>query len=710
MNSLESVWSRFTRFRNLLSCRLASHISRRRQLKMFSTECLESRQLLTAVPWENPSQLTSSVAADGTDVVGQVSTFYQSFSYLGSPATLNRTIAEVFQAWTRSTNVNVGFMPDGGQPIGAAGKTQADPRFGDIRIAAVSMSSEVYAFAVPHSGGIAGTWAGDILVNSAFHPPTMRQFRSVLMHEVGHVLGLDHSTDPLSPMFLHNSPNSSLVPTTGDIANLQKLHGVRTDLLEQTKPNDTIGSATPIRNSSFDGSAPLLNYGDIAGRADSDYYVINALSSYVGPVSVRLRTHGLSMLQGSLSILDRNGTVLATGAAASFGRDVVLHISVATRQQLYIRVNSAAPTDTFSFGRYALLVSFDRLNQATPQAIEDVPAQNVAFLGQAEQTQLFLTGVMPQYFNDLHLNDTIGTATTLKTTPGFGEGTAYGFEGTISDRTDVDVYAIRSPRRMAVGDIMTVTLDVPDAATLIPFLTIYDSVGLSLPARVLRNGAGTLTLQVSGIANRSTVFLSVRKDPAATRHRTGNYSFRVRFGAYAEQSVDLVSGTLTASASRQFRTIEMTQTRLLALALTPVGAAAQSGNVATQVTLFDSLGREIYRLVAIGRSVRTSETFLLKPGTYFLRINATTSDGAPLPASGFRLSASMLSDDTGPLGTDPTDVPPIDAGLIDVVVVSPPTLNPPPPVINQTPNENPWVYQPNPFIDFQDWYWYLGLM
>ena len=333
----------------------------------------------------------------------------------------------------------------------------------------------------------------------------------------------------------------------------------------------------------------------------------------------------------------------------------------------------------------------------------------MAFLGQPEQTQLFLTGIAPQYFNDLHLNDTIGTATTLKTTPGFVEGTACGFDGTITDNTDVDVYAIKSPRIVAVGDVMTVTLNVPETGTLIPAMTVYDSAGRVLPVKVIRNGAGTLTLQVSGIANRSAVFLSVRKDPAATRHQTGNYSFRVRFGAYAEQSVDLVSGTLTAGASRQFHTIEMTQTRLLALALTPVGAAAQSGNVATQVTLFDSSGREIYRFVAIGASVRTSETFLLKPGTYFARINATSKDGAPLPASGFRLSASMLSDDTGPLGTNPTDVPPIDAGLIDVVVVSPPTPTPPPPVINQTPNENPWVYQPDPFIDFQDWYWYLGL-
>ncbi len=709
MRSMKLDWSEWGTLRNALSTLATSLKPRRRQRKTLSAECLESRQLLTAVPWENPSQLTSSIVPDGTDVVGQSSSFYQSFSYLGSPATLDRSVADVFQSWIRNANVNIGFVADGGQPVGVAGKTQGDSRFGDVRIAAVSMSDEVYAFSVPHSGGIAGTWAGDIIINSAFQPATLRQFKSVLMHEVGHVLGLDHSTDPLSPMFLHNSPASTLVPTTTDILNLQKLHGVRTDLLELKKTNNTIGNATPIRNGSFDGSAPLLNYGDISGPTDMDYYFVNAMPGYSGPVTVRLRAHGLSMFQGNVSITDRSGRILTTASAGSYGKDAVLHLNVAATDRLYIRVNSAAATGPFNFGRYALLVSFDRLNQATPQAIEQVPAQNVAFLGQAEQTQIFLTGIAPQYFDDLHLNDVIAAATTLKSTPGFAESTAYGFEGTITNNIDVDFYSMKTPRSVAVGDVMTVTLNVPESGTLVPSIVVYNSTGQILPAKVIRNGAGILTLQVSGVVSRSTVILSITKDPTSTRFQTGNYSFRVRFGAYAEQTVDLVSGTLNAGEPRQFRTFEMSQTRLLAFALTPVGAAAQSGNVATQVTLFDVAGNEIYRLVAIGASVRTADTLLLKPGRYFARINATTRDGAPLPVSGFRLSASMLSDDTGPLGTNPTSAPPIDADLIDVVIVSPPVLNPPPPVINQTPNENPWVYLPDPFIDFQDWYWYLGL-
>ncbi len=98
---------------------------------------------------------------------------------------------------------------------------------------------------------------------------------------------------------------------------------------------------------------------------------------------------------------------------------------------------------------------------------------------------------------------------------------------------------------------------------------------------------------------------------------------------------------------------------------------------------------------------------MLKAGTYFVRFNATTQDGKPLPTIDYRLSAVMLSDDTGPLGTDPTAAPPIDAKLVDVVVISEPTKDPPPTLGNPPKTENPWLYQPNPY---EDWYWFFGVM
>lgn len=39
------------------------------------------------------------------------------------------------------------------------------------------------AVTIPHTGGVAGTWAGDIVFNSNFRPKSVAQFKAVAMHE-----------------------------------------------------------------------------------------------------------------------------------------------------------------------------------------------------------------------------------------------------------------------------------------------------------------------------------------------------------------------------------------------------------------------------------------------------------------------------------------------------------------------------------------------
>src|SRR5208282_3668786 len=104
-------------------------------------EQLEDRLVPTVwgIPWPDPQHLTISFVPDGTNVAGQSSNLFQTMNQIASTHDWEMTILKAFQTWAADANVNVGIVPDGGQPLGAPGLVQGDSRFGDIRIAAVPL-------------------------------------------------------------------------------------------------------------------------------------------------------------------------------------------------------------------------------------------------------------------------------------------------------------------------------------------------------------------------------------------------------------------------------------------------------------------------------------------------------------------------------------------------------------------------------------------
>src|SRR5581483_4201946 len=107
----------------------------------FRVEPLEPRNLLTTfgVPWADARHLTISFVPDGTQVNGQKSNLFATLNAQSDAAVWQAAILKAFQTWGVNANVNVGVVPDDGEPLGTPGKTEGDPRFGDIRIAARPM-------------------------------------------------------------------------------------------------------------------------------------------------------------------------------------------------------------------------------------------------------------------------------------------------------------------------------------------------------------------------------------------------------------------------------------------------------------------------------------------------------------------------------------------------------------------------------------------
>lgn len=127
---------------------------------------------------------------------------------------------------------NLGQVADANVGFGAA--ESAGGQYGDIRIGAVYIdgSSGVLAHAYQPGTeaifGAGGTIAGDMHLDSSEDWVNTFDLSSVILHELGHSLGLNHSEDVNSIMYPYYS--GALTLGTDDIAGIQSIYGAAVPL------------------------------------------------------------------------------------------------------------------------------------------------------------------------------------------------------------------------------------------------------------------------------------------------------------------------------------------------------------------------------------------------------------------------------------------------------------------------------------------------
>src|SRR5262245_30553026 len=339
-------------------------------------EALEERLVpyaLSGYTWANPN-VSVSFMPDGTLISSSYpSNLFAVYNAAYPQVTWQSEVARALQVWANVSNLNFHFVSDDGSPQGTPGLAQEDPRFGDIRIGGFNMGSGILG-----TGWTPGntTTDGDVQLNTAFPFPigSIPDLASVVMHEVGHAIGFNHSL--VHPAVMEGGLWGTYPgPYADDIAGVQAMYGARTpDTYDATASNDTQATARAL--TLWYGGAAFN--ADITTMSDVDYYKVTAPSGTDGTLTVSVDARGLSLFDPKVSVYDSSGTLLATASASTYADVATVSLSGLAVGQTYYLLASGATSDDFGMGAYKLTAQFGGINPPPPPAADRFETNNTA--------------------------------------------------------------------------------------------------------------------------------------------------------------------------------------------------------------------------------------------------------------------------------------------------------------------------------------------
>lgn len=631
-----------------------------RRTKRLHTEPLEPRLPLhgLSLPSVATSHLTLSFAQDGVDIAGETNTLFTSFNEkFGSEEAWQTTIFSAAQAWIEHIDLDVGVVDESGNhEFGTAGARSSDDRFGDIRIGARSLGDETVAVAIEQSSVVAGTWAGDIIFNSSLLlVDDLDALYSVTLHEFGHVLGLDHSDNPDSPMHIHGVSDATILQPDDIDQAIARFGTPRPDDYERSRGNDDFRQASRLRLNAASrqdpGSAPSVAHANLDTNDDIDFYRISMPFGYRGDVTLELSTSGISLLDAEMTVFSADGTQLSH--ASSLGSHQDLRISLSDNLlngDGYIRITSsdASPFDT---GAYTLVVRYDDLSATDEDALDELArARRQSYLDE-DAVESFFSSDRRSFRDDNPANNEPSGANGFDRLRVSSESRNLTAVGTLSDADDLDHYRFIVPRILQqTSQQAYLSIRSLDVGQLIPSVSLITDRQEVVPLTTLINGNGELLVVAQNLESDRAYTIAVGNDGAIESFQSGNYELSLSLSPDVIEFERFVEATIQ-SGVQQTHQLYVATSQLFHFALTVDGHDLRTG---LQLQIVDESGKVAHKLVAPQGTTRTAGSVLLAPGAY--RVIATALDPrASIAANGgvrFSLDGSVISE---PLGIDPVE-------------------------------------------------------
>jgi hypothetical protein len=585
------------------------------------------------ISWPDPSRLSLSFVPDGTLVAGQQSQLFRLLNAVAPTQTWEQVILRAFQTWAAPTNINFSVVPDTGDPLGMPGLIQHDPRFGDIRIAAVPMSSDVLALGLPFDFS-AGRWAGTVEFNSnclfGINGSTGSDLFTVALHEAGHALSMASSADPSSVMY-DSLTGIYTALSSNDIANIQALYGVR----PSDSSNSSLANATAVNlSTNGNGLNPVAVDAALVSPADVDYYSFKVGNNQTG-LTIMVQTAGISLVTPILTISSPTQGVMATASAPDpLHGDLTVHLANLMVGAVYYTEIAGATGDVFSVGTYRMQIVPDGAAPAsgTPSAVPALPA-------------------------DGHSNDSIGTATDIRNSM-YHMSTAYAYavQTGLVDSTDVDYFHLRTPQGPSGSSVVMSAMVWGTAlGGLSPVLSVYDAQGHLINATVLVSENNSYVVQVPSALPNSDYYVMVGAEEPNGLNNTGNYFLGIEFTGEAVALQNLTSGTLTQAAPLAVGTLEITQSEVAHLVLSATNSQASAGT-GLVMTIYDQFGNAVSSLTVMNGETKSLTAFM-GPGNYTVQISGIAADGSLFAPLSYTLFGLDVSDPIGVSPTNPTTTP-----------------------------------------------------